>query len=444
MRLLLSRVKESDAALGAIAAIVCTLLVAGALSGTITGIFSGGSSRTVKAVFVDTRQLEVGNPVRIDGVDVGTVTALQLDPGGQTATVALALDSSAGPLYRDASASIRFRTLLGGAFYVQLDRGTPGVGDLGAGDAIPASRTTSQVELDDITTVVRGAAKRGLQTMPGELAKVLRDPREPAGALQAVATQSPSLASGLSAVQGSDPSTDIGDLITSANRTMGAFDAPTGQLQRLVAGTASLVEVTSARSSDISNTIDRAPGVMDRTNTTLTQLSRTLSIANPLLSTLDTSAPRVAPTVSRLRGTIEPANTLAQSATPLLYSLRPAVQSLASASQEALPLLNSLAPSISELQDKILPYTAKPDSGTQRSTAEMIGPAAEALGSIGSYVDDSGRFVRFPATSGNTPLYLPCQTYFSNPDDVNKVVACQSIKSALQMYFGDIPGGAKP
>jgi hypothetical protein len=64
--------------------------------------------------------------------------------------------------------------------------------------------------------------------------------------------------------------------------------------------------------------------------------------------------------------------------------------------------------------------------------AEMIGPGLGALAAIGSYVDNAGRMVRFPATSGNTAFYLPCQTYFSNPDDANKLIACQSLSQAAQ------------
>jgi hypothetical protein len=67
--------------------------------------------------------------------------------------------------------------------------------------------------------------------------------------------------------------------------------------------------------------------------------------------------------------------------------------------------------------------------------AEMIGPGLGALASIGSYVDNAGRVVRFPASSGNSSFYLPCQTYFGNLGDAAKLIACQGLAQSAQSLF---------
>jgi hypothetical protein len=173
---------------------------------------------------------------------------------------------------------------------------------------------------------------------------------------------------------------------------------------------------------------------MQRTNATLTGLDGTLQIANPLLASLRAPANDVAPTVARLRRTVIPADRLVGAAVPLLRDLRPAVRSLATASKGGLPLLDGLEPSIKRLDEEVLPYMAKDDPGTKHSMAEMIGPAAAALSAIGAYVDNAGRMVRFPATSGNNFLYLPCQSFLNNPDKP-QVVACEAIKDAASAAF---------
>jgi virulence factor Mce-like protein len=427
--------RESDATLGIVMFIIGGVLIAGVLTGAISRILNGGPSRTITAVFADTRQLADGDPVRIDGVDVGTVQSLRLDADHRSATVTLGLDGSAGPLHRDASAQIRFRTLLGGTFYVDLDRGTPGDGTLGSGQ-IPELRTGSQVELDDITSIVRHGARTGLETVPGQLAQAFSDVAEPAGVLSELARQSPSLAGGLSALRGEQPSSDVQTLITQAGRTVAALDAPDEALRTLVAGTAAFVQVTAARRADLIAALNEAPGVMTRTDTTLSDLDHTVAVANPLLRSLNGAAPRLAPAVRSLRGTVIPASTLLHRAVPLLDHLKPAVTRLAAASGQALPLLNALAPSLNVLDHAILPFTGTKDPQTGLTPAEMVGPGlGSGLGAVGAYEDNIGGFVRFPVTSGSTFLYLPCQTYFGNPDQNNQLLGCEDIKTAIGAYL---------
>lgn len=430
----------SDAVLGVIATAVTLLLILGIQTGFIRGLFSSPGNRPLSAVFADARQLQPGDPVRISGVNIGTVDAITLDPGDRAATVAMKLGGDAGPLYANATANIRFRTLLGGAFFVDLDRGSPSAGPLST-RMIPESRTASQVEVDDITSVIEGQAKRGLQVMPDQLAIALDDPRYPARTLQTIAAQSPSLAGGLGAVRGEQPATDIRTLIDSANTTMQALDRPYGQLQQLVAGAASVVQATAARSADLQATIDTAPPLLSQADFTMHGLSGTLALANRLLVKLEPTAPAVAPTVADLRGTVLPANRLLNRAVPLLHALRPAVSSLAGASASTLPMLDELAPSIDELAAKILPYLNEVQPDSKHTFAEMIGPGAAALAAIGAYRDNDGGVVRFPATSGNAAFYLPCQTYFNDPEE-KQLVACESISTAISQVFGDQGTGA--
>jgi phospholipid/cholesterol/gamma-HCH transport system substrate-binding protein len=429
-----------DVGLGLIAAAVALLVIVGIQTGFIRGLFTSPGNRPLSAVFADARQLQAGDPVRISGVDVGTVNSITLDPGGRAATVAMKLGGDAGPLYADASAHIRFRTLLGGAFLVDLDRGSPSAGSLTTG-TIPEVRTDSQVEVDDITSVIEGQAKRGLQVMPGQLAVALGDRRYPARTLQTVAAQSPALAGGLGAVRGAQPASDIRTLIDSANTTMQALDRPYGRLQQLVAGASSVVQATAARSLDLQTTIDTAPPLLNQADATMRGLRGTLSLANPLLVKLEPTAPAVAPTVADLRGTVVPANRLLNRAVPLLHVLRPAVSSLASASATTLPMLDELTPSIDELAAKILPYLNEVQPDSKHTFAEMIGPGAAALGAIGAYRDNDGGIVRFPATSGNAAFYLPCQTYFNDPEE-KQAIACESISTAIAQLFGDQGTGA--
>jgi hypothetical protein len=53
-------------------------------------------------------------------------------------------------------------------------------------------------------------------------------------------------------------------------------------------------------------------------------------------------------------------------------------------------------------------------------------------------MDQNGHFIRFPATAGSSPLYLPCQIYAGNPSS-KQLIACQSLQQTLSSFLGYNP-----
>jgi phospholipid/cholesterol/gamma-HCH transport system substrate-binding protein len=424
--------------LGWITLVVGVGVTLGVLAGAIGPQMFGGSGRRVTAVFANTEQLVTGDEVRVQGVTEGTVTKIELNPGAHDATVVMSVPNSAGPLYRNATATLAWKTLLGGAYNVDLNRGDPSAGPLGS-ITIPVSHTTNQVELDQLTTVDNGGARTGLQTMPGQLATALSNPKPPAQVLSTLADVSPSVAAGVGALRGQVPDSDLRSLVSGSATTMRALDAPDDELRGLVQGAAATLDVTAAREADLKAALDEATPAMQQSRATFSQLTTTLNLADPLLHTLRDPAGEVGPTLADLHPTVVGASTLLDHAVPLLHALPPALSSLASASREGLPLLNQLQPSLDRLQQTILPYLNTVDPATDHTTAEMIGPTAEALGpDIAGQEDQNGHFIRFPATAGSSPFYLPCQIYAGNPSS-QQAIACNSLQSMFSALLGYNP-----
>jgi phospholipid/cholesterol/gamma-HCH transport system substrate-binding protein len=424
--------------LGAITIVVFLGFSIGVLGGAIGPQMFGGGGRTVRAIFANAQQLIPGNEVRVQGVLEGQISSVTLDPGGHSSTVTMTVPDSAGPLYRDASATIAFKTLLGGAFNVNLNRGTPSAGPLGS-ITIPLAHTSNQVEVDDLISVDNGGARTGLQTLPGQLASALRDPHPLTQTLSTLAHVAPAITNGVGALRGIVPDSDLRDLVSAGARTLQALNAPNDELHGLVQGLAATVAVTAARAADIRSALDVATPALQQTRTTFAQLSDTLSLADPLLRTLSVAAPQVAPTVHALNPTVVGARDLLNRAVPLLHALPPALHSLAAASRAGLPLLNGVQPSVDSLQRTILPYLNTIDPATQHTTAEMIGPTTEALGpDIAGQMDQNGHFIRFPATLGSSPFYLPCQIYAGNPSS-SQLVACSSLQTILSTFLNYNP-----
>ena len=436
--------RDSDLVIGITAIAVALAIITFGLTGGINRLLSGASTHTVRAALVDGQQLKPGDQVRVQGIVAGEIEKIESGPGGRGALVTMAVRDDAGPLYADAGAVVRWQTVLGGKFYVDLERGSAARGKLR--DTIPMARTARQVELDDIAGVVQGDARKGLQTLPGEVADALADPKPPARVLDKLADISPAARRGLGALRGEDLDRDLRGLIAETSRTVSALDAPRDELRTLVSGAAATLSTTAKRADDVRALLRGAPATEREVSLTTDRLRGTLALANPLLDDLQKPATRVEPTFHSLRPVVADADALVQRAVPLLQALRPAATSLAGTARRGLPLVKALEPSLERLDKTILPYLAEKDSGTGKSTAVMIGGTFTGLASgAGGQMDANGHFIRFPATVGSSPASsLPCQTYISNPDAA-QIIACQTLQEAVSTYFGykplsDTPG----
>lgn len=441
--------QRQTAAIGGVFITAAAIMLTLNFMGVLAGLFDRGpETRKVRAVVADAQQLHAGDPVRVDGVNVGKVDEISLDPAGGKAVVTLELAKNDVPLYADARVDIRWRTVLGGAFAVRVERGTPSAGPLGD-RVIPVTRTSTQTELEDVLAFNRGQARAGLKALPNGLAEALADGDAPAAALRRLSEIAPTATRGLQAVRGTRAGRDLPGLVEHADATVRALDTPDDAIARLVSGTAATLGVTAARRSELAATFRRAPAALGRTSRTLRRLEQTLDVADPLLAELREPAGEVAGTVARLRPMLVAADRLLARAEPLVRALRPTAAMLGEAAAAARPWVDEVRPSLRRLDEKILPYTLEVDRDTKHKLSEMIGPALGHLGpSVAGQLDQNGHLIRFPATTGSSPLYsLPCQIYLNNPDS-KRLLACKSMQEALDMVFsynplGPIPGTAE-
>lgn len=402
-----------------------------------------GNGTTVRANFASTGSLHKNEPVRIDGVTIGKVKSVTVNPDGRGATVEMGLEKDTGKLYANARASIKWRTLLGASYAVALERGTPGMGELGS-QIIPEKRTSFQVELDDITGALDGSARRGMQQTFRELPKSLGDPAEPGTVLGTIAKQAPVVAPGLEALRGQHPDRDIAELIKQTGRAMTALNAPQQRLRGVIQKAAITTGTTGARGAEIQDTLAVAARAMPRVRSTLARLDGTLAAANPLLDRLRDPARDVAPTLDPLRGTVAAADRLLTGrAQPLLRSLRPAARSLAATARNGNPLIDELVPSLERIDTDILPDLATVSPESKHTTYQMIGPALAGLGGIGSHYDNESTYIRFTGNGGGRIVDdLPCRAFFTDPG-ADAFLQCQALGSVFKGLIGGAPSARK-
>ncbi|HEY2702889.1 MAG TPA: MlaD family protein [Candidatus Dormibacteraeota bacterium] len=105
----------------------------------------------VRAVFADADGVPTAADVRVAGVQVGRVTAVERDAAHPNATVVTMVisDSRAVPVYSNGTAKVRPKTLLGEK-YVDLVPGDRRGEELASNSTLPESSTTTTVEADQI------------------------------------------------------------------------------------------------------------------------------------------------------------------------------------------------------------------------------------------------------------------------------------------------------
>lgn len=143
-------------------AILCILLlVVGSYLAYTKDLPLVGGGTDIKATFRNATTLRTTSPVRIAGVNVGTVTAVEAK--GENAEVTMTLKDEALPIHEDAVATIRPRLFLEGNFFIDLRPGTPSAPELDGEGEIPMTQTSTAVQIDEVLAALQSDTREGLK-----------------------------------------------------------------------------------------------------------------------------------------------------------------------------------------------------------------------------------------------------------------------------------------
>ena len=135
------RTSGREATVGAFLALALIVFAVGIMAvGGESRVFS--RKATYRTVFASTDGLIVGSPVKMGGVQVGTVTGLRLptDPSAAGVEVALGVQRSyASRVRRGSLASLKFLQYLSGEKYVQLTPGDPNQPAIPENELVPSA-----------------------------------------------------------------------------------------------------------------------------------------------------------------------------------------------------------------------------------------------------------------------------------------------------------------
>jgi phospholipid/cholesterol/gamma-HCH transport system substrate-binding protein len=321
----------------------------------------------LKAVFQNATNLRTNSPVRIAGVEVGTVknvSAYKDSSGTATgaALVTMSLNKDGLPIHSDATLKIRPKLFLEGNFFVQLSPGSPSARDLKSGSTIPVTQTSAPVQIDQVLTSLQSDTRTNLQILlkgygdaldgkplPGEDADQVPAVKGlTAGqALNKSLDYSPQALRGTALVNegflGEDPH-DVSKLIASTQRVAAALNSNEGVLQDFITNFNRTVAAFAAQQDNLKQSIHLLGPVLTKANSTLIHLNQsfppTRAWAIEILpgvretpATINASFPWVAQT----RKLVSP-----RELGGLVNELRPSIHDLAGVTDESLKLIPQL------------------------------------------------------------------------------------------------------
>ncbi|HWD05778.1 MAG TPA: MlaD family protein [Amycolatopsis sp.] len=313
--------------------------------------------QTVVAQFADASPLLVGNDVKVDGVAVGTVTAMSVVDGH--AAVTFTVDERALPLHVDATAAVRPVSLLGERF-LDLGRGTPAAPVLRPGGVIPLAHTTQNTDLDQVLNVFdqnTGDALAALVTMLGQ--GMQGNGTHVADTIKALAPAMTD-ASGLAKVL-NEQNTTLNQLVDNVEPVAQSLARDNGQtLDSLVESTHNLLATTAGKQQQVQQTLAQLPATLAQARSTLSQLAGTAGAATPVLADIRPvtgNLQAISDEITRFTESADPALTHAQpvldKAQALLDAARPVTQELLKASPPLRADAAALKPVTAELANNI-------------------------------------------------------------------------------------------
>ena len=286
--------------------VIFAVLVAFYLSATKDLPFS--DSYKAHLQFSSANQIAPNAPVRIAGVNVGEVGEIESAPGG-TARVTVELRDEGLPLHTDATAKIRPRTFLEGAFFVDIRPGSPSAPELPDGGVVPIGQTAVPVQLDQIlsglTPEVRDHLASGVQALGTAL-----DGGGPEAINRTLPVLEPLFKDGArvaEALTGTEPH-DLSTAISATSRVSEALARDRPRLGALVSSFSTVAAALADRQSEL--------------RTSIAGLERLMDEAPPALEAIAAATPPTRALVAELRPALRRAPATLDPAVPLARELR--------------------------------------------------------------------------------------------------------------------------
>jgi phospholipid/cholesterol/gamma-HCH transport system substrate-binding protein len=353
----------------------------------------GGSQYEVRALVESAGQLVKGNLVKVGGVTVGTVHAIDLTSDNQAQITLRIDDPRFKPLHAGTIATIRNTSLSSVAGrQIALQPGPNSNPRIENHGAIKGENTRPIVDLDQLLNTLDAQARTSLQELVhGGAVAFGSHPKQADAALAAL---NPALSQARQTTQElvGDQATFERALVESAG-VVSSVAARAGDLQAGVANGAQVANTVATESRSLDSALRRAPEALRRSNTTLAELRSALTDLRPALRDAQPAAPRLANVLRLAQPVVHDAGPVVSQVRAVLPDVTAILLGLPKLDATARPAFASTVGALRGASDVV--------QAARTYAPDLVGGLLNGFGgSTGPYYDANGHYVRI-ALAGN-------------------------------------------
>jgi phospholipid/cholesterol/gamma-HCH transport system substrate-binding protein len=297
--------------------------------------------------FREAGQLAQEADVRISGVSVGKVKAIETDKGSGASDATIELESRYAPIPMDTKAILRQKTLLGET-YVELTPGSRAARTVPEDGRLPAGQVAPTVELDEIFRAFDEKTRRAFGVWMQQLALATqgrgRDISDAIGNLAPFAEDTTTLLKILNAQDA-----NVQSVVRDTGEVFDALSERDGQLRSLIESSNRVFATTAARSRELEETFRALPTFERESQTTVSRLTKFSRDTNPLVTQLRPAARELSPTMEQLAALAPDLKALFRDLNPLIDASKTGLPALEDFLDELRPLLANLDPPLRQL-----------------------------------------------------------------------------------------------
>jgi phospholipid/cholesterol/gamma-HCH transport system substrate-binding protein len=245
-------------------------------------------SYRVTIPFQEATQLAVESDVRISGVSVGKVKAIELSEVGNYAEAEIELDAKYAPIPSNTRSMLRQKTLLGET-YVELTPGDPETGSLPEGGSLPPAQVSNAVQLDEIFRAFDAPTREQFRIWMQDASVAVRGRGADLNAALGNLGPFASSADDLMRILDSQDQAVTG-LVRDTGATFRALSERPDQLRGLIENTESVFGTIADRDQQLIETFQVLPTFLEESKLTLERVDTFATDTNDLLVQLRPSA----------------------------------------------------------------------------------------------------------------------------------------------------------
>jgi phospholipid/cholesterol/gamma-HCH transport system substrate-binding protein len=344
--------------------------------------------------FDEATQLAVESDVRISGVPVGKVKAVELADNG-LADATIELDSRYAPIPTDTRAMLRTKTLLGETF-VELTPGDEQGPTLEEGGRLPEAQVADSVQLDEIWRTFDARTRDAFRVWMQGTAASLRGRGDDLSAAIAELAPFAEETNRLLRVLDSQ-SRAVSQLVHDGGTVFEALSERQGQLRGLIQNSETVFSTTARRNRELAELFRILPTFQRESRATLARLNRFARTADPLVQQLRPAARELSPTL-----------VAAQKAAPHLKAFFEGLRGTINASDRGFPALRRL------ISDDFTPLLARL-GGSVGGQEPYLAHLNSIIKVLGKYKHEITAFLANAAAATEFNIAVP-ETY---PDEIH-------------------------